>query len=100
MPRAGNTGGHQAAHQAPTAAAAGAQKKHPHTPNGTERKTENVTTPDRSTRIKLTRFKPGHEWETELQVAQAFRRPPRLFKEDKPFYPWLPKPEPIVKLSP
>ena len=56
--------------------------------------TENHTTQHRLT--KLTRFNPGHDWETEVQVAAAFKRPPRLFKEDKPFYPWLPKLEPLV----
>ncbi len=56
--------------------------------------TENSTTQHRL--IKLTRFKPGFEWETEMELAQAFSRPPRLFKEDTCFYPWLPKPEPIV----
>jgi len=38
----------------------------------------------------MTRFKPGFEEETEKQLAQAFSRPPRTFKEDPPFYPWLP----------
>lgn len=32
---------------------------------------------------------------TEEELAQAFKRPVRKFKEDKPFYPWLP-PQPIV----
>jgi len=34
--------------------------------------------------------------ETEKELAQAFKRPPRMFKEDTPFYPWLPKPMPLV----
>jgi len=35
-------------------------------------------------------FKPGFEQETEEQLAQAFKRPVRKFKDDPPFYPWLP----------
>jgi len=38
----------------------------------------------------MTPFKPGFERETEDQLADAFKRPPRYFKEDPPFYPWLP----------
>jgi len=38
----------------------------------------------------MTEFKPGFERETEEQLAQAFKRPVRKFKEDPPFYPWLP----------
>nr|UHS18329.1 MAG: hypothetical protein [Gammatorquevirus sp.] len=87
---------HPAAHQAAAATAAGAQTKHPHSPNGLERKTENATTTNRNVRITLTRFKEGFERETENQLAQAFKRPPRLFKEDTPFYPWLPQPTPLV----
>ncbi len=34
----------------------------------------------------------------ENQLAQAFSRPPRLFKEDTPFYPWLP-PTPRVNFA-
>ncbi len=56
-------------------------------------KAERSTSPNR---ISLRRFQPGHEWETELQVAQAFNRPPRHFKDDPPFYPWLPRPTPLV----
>ncbi len=43
----------------------------------------------------MTLFKPGFEQETEEQLAQAFKRPVRKFKEDPPFYPWLP-PQPLV----
>ncbi len=46
--------------------------------------------------MTLTRFKPGFERDTEDQLAQAFKRPSRLFKEDTPFYPWLPQPVPLV----
>jgi len=38
----------------------------------------------------MTPFKPGFEWDTELEIAIAFHRYPRKFKEDPPFYPWLP----------
>jgi len=38
----------------------------------------------------MTEFKPGFERDTEEEIARAFRRPPRKFKEDPPFYPWLP----------
>ncbi len=82
-----------AAHQLPAAAAAQAQGQPPQTPNGPKTPTKNSSTPHRN---RLTRFKPGFEWDTEQELAQAFRRPPRLFKEDTPFYPWLPRPEPLV----
>lgn len=59
-----------------------------------EIQTKNTATQHRAT--KLTRFKQGFEWETELQLSRAFQRPPRLFKEDTPFYPWLPKFTPLV----
>lgn len=85
-----------AAHQPAARAAVGAQEKHPHAPNGPETKTENATTTNRDVRIKLTRFKEGFERDTENQLAAAFKRPPRLFKEDSCFYPWLPTPVPKV----
>lgn len=44
----------------------------------------------------MTPFKKGFEIETEKELAQAFSRPPRMFKEDTPFYPWLPRPVPLV----
>lgn len=37
------------------------------------------------------------EYKHELDVARAFRRPPKAFVYDPPFYPWLP-PEPLVNL--
>ncbi len=46
----------------------------------------------------MTEFKPGFEQETEYQLAQAFKRPIRKFKEDSPFYPWLP-PAPLVQFN-
>ncbi len=60
-----------------------------------EIQTTNATTPNRSTRIKLTRFKPGFEQQTEYELACAFCRPMRTYKEDPPYYPWVP-PEPQV----
>nr|UHS18359.1 MAG: hypothetical protein [Gammatorquevirus sp.] len=94
MPR--RNGGPTQAHPAAAAAAVQAQKKPPQAPHTPEKNTESITTSNRPFGIKLTRFKPGFEWDTECELAQAFRRPPRLFKEDTPFYPWLPKPEPLV----
>ena len=44
----------------------------------------------------MTPFKKGFEMDTEKQLAQAFSRPPRMFKEDPPFYPWLPRLTPLV----
>ncbi len=85
-----------AAHRAAAAAAAQAQKKPPVPPNKFKEEPKTYGTTDRHSRVTLTRFKPGFEWETECELAQAFRRPPRLFKEDTPFYPWLPRPEPLV----
>lgn len=38
----------------------------------------------------MTLFKPGFEQQTEKELAIAFKRPIRKFKEDSPFYPWLP----------
>lgn len=43
---------------------------------------------------KIRKFTP-QEWETEKQVADAFRRPPCSFFGDKPFYPYC-VPEPVV----
>lgn len=43
----------------------------------------------------MRRFKPGFEWDTEKELSIAFKRPMRHFKDDTPFYPWLP-PEPTV----
>ncbi|BAF49428.1 hypothetical protein TTmidiV2_gp1 [Torque teno midi virus 2] len=83
-----------AAHPPATAAPAGHQVQHPKINITNERTTKHVETTHRT--IKLTRFKDGFERETENQLANAFSRPPRMFKEDPPFYPWLPKPEPLV----
>ena len=95
MPRPGeqNT---RAAHPPPARAAAAPQVQHHQTPPRSERTTENASTTNRNVRITLTRFKDGFERQTENELAYAFSRPPRMFKEDNPFYPWLPKPEPLV----
>ncbi len=90
MPRHGR---HQAAHPPPAAAATKAQAQPHQTPNGPKTPTKNSTT---SNRHRLTCFKPGFEQETERELAQAFKRPIRKFKEDTPFYPWLPTAVPIV----
>ncbi len=73
--------------------AAAAQAKPLQAPHKAE---EKPNTPTNANRYALRRFAPGHEWETEVQVAKAFNRPPRHFKDDPPFYPWLPRPTPIV----
>ena len=85
-------GGPQAAHPAPAAAATKAQAQPHQAPNGLKTSTKNSTTSDRH---RLTCFKPGFEQDTETELAQAFKRPVRKFKEDPPFYPWLPT-APIV----
>ncbi len=83
----------------PAAAAATAVSQIPPTPTNspTKKETKNVTTTNRS--VKLTLFKPGFEQETEEQLAQAFKRPVRKFKEDLPFYPWLPPITPLVNFK-
>nr|UHS18235.1 MAG: hypothetical protein [Gammatorquevirus sp.] len=91
LPRnpANNTRAHPAA-----AAAAATQTQHPQAPHRFETTTKTSTTSNRPT--ILTRFKEGFERETENELANAFSRPPRLFKEDTPFYPWLPQIVPRV----
>ncbi len=80
---------HQSA--APTAAAAQAQPHNPH--SRPQIKTKECTTTTRPT--VLTRFKPGFEQQTEYELACAFCRPMRTYKEDLPYYPYL-VPEPQV----
>ncbi len=92
MPRTTRNTGPQTPHQAAAAAARSAQVQHPQAPLRAEGKTDSTTTTNRHVSI---RFNPGHDWETEVQVAAAFHRPPRTYKTDPPFYPWLP-PEPYV----
>ncbi len=74
MPRA--NGGPTAAHPPTAAAAAQHQKKPPQTHHSPKKNTENITTANGTSRVTLTRFKPGFEWDTECELAQAFRRPP------------------------
>ncbi len=83
-----------AAHPAAARKAATAQVEHTQSNLRLERKTETATITNRL--HKLTPFKPGFERETEEELSKAFKRPPRLFKEDTPFYPWLPRPVPLV----
>lgn len=47
--------------------------------------------------IKNRRFTP-REFETELELSKIFKRPPRTFIGDPPFYPWL-VPEPLVNFE-
>lgn len=49
------------------------------------------------TKPKNRRFTP-QEFQTELELSKIFKRPPRTFIHDPPFYPWLP-PEPIVNFD-
>ena len=86
LPR--NPGKPPAAHPATAAAAAPAQEKHLQAPQAPKTWTATSTTANRSFRVEP--FKPGFEWETECECAKAFCRPPRYYKNDPPFYPWLP----------
>ena len=88
MPRIARPSKPPAAHPAAEAAAAAHQAKPPQTHSGSEKQTKSSTTSNRNTR--MTPFKPGFEEDTEHELADAFKRPPRYFKEDPPFYPWLP----------
>lgn len=47
-----------------------------------------ATTPNRPT--KLTPFITEFEKQTEKELSSIFRRPPRTYQEDFPFYPYLP----------
>lgn len=49
---------------------------------------------------RVEKFKPGFEWDTEVECAKAFCRPPRTYKTDTPFYPWVvPAPKVIFNLN-
>nr|UHS18212.1 MAG: hypothetical protein [Gammatorquevirus sp.] len=90
LPRRGES---PRAHQAATQQATPAQAK-PLTPH--LRPKETTTTYSNANRNPtLTKFKPGFEQTTERELAIAFKRPVRTYKEDPPFYPWLP-PAPLV----
>ncbi len=75
------------AHPTAARAAAANQVQPPQTNLRLERTTTKTKITDR---VHLTRFKPGFEEETETELARIFKRPKRTFKEDMPFYPWLP----------
>ncbi len=84
------------AHQPAARATAAAQVQHLKTYYTFKRETTDATTSNRT--IRMTTFKPGFEQDTEEELARAFKRPVRKFKEDTPFYPWLP-PTPIVNFN-
>ena len=92
LPRGGNRRP-LPAHQATKAAAAAAQAQPPHSPERFKIKAERSSTASGS--IKLERFKPGFEYDTERELSIVFCRPQRTYKQDPPYYPWLP-PEPYV----
>nr|UHS18347.1 MAG: hypothetical protein [Gammatorquevirus sp.] len=76
-----------AAHPAPTAAARKTQAQHHSPPHRPQEKAKIDATPNR---FRVEPFKDGFEKETEKELAIAFCRPPRMYKNDPPFYPWLP----------
>ncbi len=96
MPRITNTKP-PAPHPAAAAVPAANQKQPLQAPHRPEEQTENASTTNRSPR--MTPFKKGFEMDTEKELAHAFNRPPRMFKEDSPFYPWLPRMTPIVNFQ-
>ncbi|BAF76074.1 hypothetical protein [Torque teno midi virus 5] len=83
----------QTVHPQAAAATAAPQKKPPPALLRAEKQAKIFTTTDRNFRVKP--FDPGCDWETEQECAKAFCRPPRKYKNDPPYYPWLP-PTPIV----
>ncbi len=96
LPRATRNTRPLQAHPAAAQAAAPAQAQLTHLNIRFESETKESST---SIRISsLTRFKPGFEEQTEKELAAAFHRPPRTYKEDPPFYPWLP-PTPKVQFN-
>ena len=96
LPRRGEGTRPPQAHPAAATATAPPQAAAPNLNQRPKSETEITTTSNGCTRITLTRFKPGFERDTENEIAHAFKRPPRMFKEDPPFYPWLPKLTPLV----
>nr|UHS18398.1 MAG: hypothetical protein [Gammatorquevirus sp.] len=76
------------AHQKPALPAAAAQAQLTNLDLRFKSKTKEFTSSIRLS--SLTRFQPGFEADTERELAIAFHRPPRTYKEDTPFYPWLP----------
>nr|UHS18409.1 MAG: hypothetical protein [Gammatorquevirus sp.] len=89
--RAANT---QAAHHRAAAVSVQPQVQPPKSIVRNESQTKTTTTTNGT--IQLTKFKPGFEQQTEWELSCAFLRPPRTYKEDTPFYPWLPNPVPRV----
>lgn len=84
---------HPAAIQA--AAANQAQPPAPHL--RPETKTENYTAQHWTP--KLTRFNPGHDWETEVQVAAAFKRPLDCLKKINLFTHGYPNLNPLLTFT-
>nr|BAF76086.1 hypothetical protein [Torque teno midi virus] len=96
LPRRGDTRKPTQPHQAAARAAKTAQAQPPNFDNRHERETASTTTSDRHFRVKpfVTQF----EIETERELSKIFKRPPRTYQNDPPFYPWLP-PEPRVNFN-
>nr|UHS18342.1 MAG: hypothetical protein [Gammatorquevirus sp.] len=86
LPR--NTTQPPAAHRAAAPAAKTPQAEPHPAPHSPEKTAKIFESTNRSPRVK--RFKPGFETQTELELAIAFKRPPRTYATDTPFYPWLP----------
>ncbi len=95
LPRAGRDNP-QRPHPTAAAAAARPQAQPPLHPLKLEKTTTTTSTANRIP--KLTRFKPGFELETEVELSIIFRRPVRTYKEDLPYYPYL-VPEPRVNFN-
>lgn len=38
-------------------------------------------------------------WQDELQTAAIWDRPPRQYHTDTPIYPWVPRPNPEIRVS-
>ncbi|BAF76106.1 hypothetical protein [Torque teno midi virus 10] len=85
-----------AAHPQAKAQAAAAQAQHLSSINRPQNQAKLFEATNRQFTVEP--FKPGFEIETEQQLAIAFCRPPRTYKNDPPFYPWLP-PTPLVNFN-
>lgn len=96
MPKKKNTTRPPQAHQPTTAAAATAQTQPPNTNQKLKSKTKKPTTTNKNIKITLTKFKNGFKKNTKNKITQTFNRPPKLFKKNTPFYPWLPKLTPLI----
>nr|BAF76126.1 hypothetical protein [Torque teno midi virus] len=91
-----NTDRPPAAHPPAESQAAAAQAQHPDATNRIEKEARLFETTNRQFRVEP--FKDGFEKETERELAIIFHRPPRYYKNDPPFYPWLP-PTPLVNFN-